>query len=182
MFATNTTPGQRSYLSLQNASDSLTRTTLLSSSTRVPPRCPAPGPTADGEVRGADWAAWVAGEGPADGGHLGQVADAAGERLDGDEWRSGVSPGVDSEGDVVMDGAESNQESEYSLSWDSRDEARLIAFWARVMPELASAAQFEPPTLRHLFQHGDTADALSRTLKRRLDDLLQSWSMRIDVF
>ena len=68
-----------------------------------------------------------------------------------------MSPGVDSEGDVVMDEVVSSQESDYSPSLDSRDEAMLIAFWARVMPDIASAAQFEPLTLRHLFEHGGTA-------------------------
>ena len=90
----------------------------------------------------------------ADDGRLDQVADAAGEPLGCDEWRSDVSPGVDSAGDAVMDEVGSGQESDYLPSLDSRDEARLIAFWARVMADIASAAQFEPPTLRHLFQHG----------------------------
>ena len=155
---------------------------------RVPLRYATPRPTAGGDQLGAYRAAVAAGEGPSDGGHLDRVADAAGESFGGEVWRSGVSPGVDSEGDVVMQEVESEQESDYSPSLDSRDEARLLAFWARVMPDIASAAQFEPPTLRYLFQHGNTAvylsmlpDALSRTLKRRMEDLPQSWSMRIDV-
>ena len=60
-----------------------------------------------------------------------------------------------------------------------------MAFWARVMAGITAG---RPPALRHLFQHGDTAmclsmlpTALSRTLKCRMVDLRQSWSVRLDV-